>query len=132
MSAKPDKAVVKVGPTWDQFLLVRFDDENGNGIAGIANWAAHPCVVCSQNVSADYPGELRRRLSESFDIPFLYLQGACANINLPFRNMNRQEMMEDVNADHAPIVQSRMASGRRSRAFHGALPRCPPVLRASP
>jgi hypothetical protein len=88
--------VVKVGPTWDRLLLVRFDDENGRGIVGIAHWAAHPCVVCTQNVSSDYPGELRRRLSDSLGVPFIYLQGACGNINLPFRKMVREEMLENV------------------------------------
>lgn len=41
--------------------MVRFDDENGQGIAGIAFWAAHPITVCGANVSADVPGELCRR-----------------------------------------------------------------------
>ncbi len=90
--------VVKVGPTWDRLLLVRFEDEAGKGIAGIANWAAHPAVVCTQNISADYPGELRRRLSLAFDVPFIYLQGACGNINLPFRHMVREEMLENVDS----------------------------------
>jgi hypothetical protein len=98
MTQHPAVPTVRKGPTWDRFLLVRFDDESGNGIAGIANWAAHPCVVCTQNISADYPGELRRRLSNSLNTPFLYLQGACGNINLPFHKMLRSEMLEDVDA----------------------------------
>jgi len=98
MTRNPAVPVVKTGPTWNRFLLVRLDDENGKGIVGVANWAAHPCVVCTQDVSADYPGELRSRLSGSLDIPFLYLQGACGNVNLPFQKMVRAEMLEDVDA----------------------------------
>jgi hypothetical protein len=98
MGRNPATPVIKVGPTWDRLLLVRFEDESGKGIAGIANWSAHPAVVCTQNISADYPGELRRRLSLAFDVPFIYLQGACGNINLPFRRMVREEMLENVDS----------------------------------
>jgi hypothetical protein len=72
---------------------VRFDDEEGKGIVGIASWAAHADTVCTQNISADYPGELCKGLQTIFDIPFLYLQGACADLNPPFRQMNRDEML---------------------------------------
>jgi len=98
MGRNPAIPVIKAGPTWDRLLLVRFEDEAGKGIAGIANWSAHPAVVCTQNISADYPGELRRRLSLAFDVPFIYLQGACGNINLPFRHMVREEMLENVDS----------------------------------
>lgn len=93
MARNPAKPVVKTGPTWDRFLLCRLEDDQGRGIAGIAHWAAHPCVVCSSNVSADYPGELRRRLSHIYDVPFLFLQGACGNLNLPLGGMTRAEML---------------------------------------
>jgi hypothetical protein len=95
MTRNPSAAVVKTGPTWDTLLLCRLEDEQGYGIAGIVHWAAHPCVVCTNQVSADYPGELRKRLSLACDLPFLFLQGASGNINLPFRRMTRAEMLED-------------------------------------
>ena len=95
MTRNPNAAVVKTGPTWDRLLLCRLEDEQGHGIAGIVHWAAHPCVVCTKQVSADYPGELRKRLSLACDLPFLFLQGASGNINLPFRRMTRAEMLED-------------------------------------
>ncbi len=103
MTHKPAGNVVKRGPGWDRLLLVRFDDTEGKGIAGIANWAAHACVVGTQNISADFPGELRRRLSESFGAPFIYLQGACGNINLPYHKMIREEMLADVDAMMKPL-----------------------------
>ena len=98
MAQHPSDTVVKSGPVWERMLLVRFDDERDRPIAGIAHWATHPCTVCTQNISADYPGELRERLSAQFGMPFLYLQGACANLNPPFREMNRAEMLRNMDA----------------------------------
>jgi len=96
MAERPDDEVVRVGPTWDRLVLLRFEDTAGNPIVGAAHWAAHPCVVCSRNISADYPGELRRRLTRIFDMPFFFIQGACGNVNLPFTEMTRREMLADV------------------------------------
>lgn len=98
MAQFPDAPVRKTGPDWERFLLARFDDEQGKGIVGIASWAAHPDTVCTQNISADYPGELCRGLQKLFDIPFIYLQGACADLNPPFQKMNRQEMLANAEA----------------------------------
>jgi neutral ceramidase len=98
MNRNPNIQVLKRGPTWDRLLLCLLEDERGSPITGVAHWAAHPCVVCSGKVSADYPGELRRQLSSAYDAPFLFLQGASGNINLPFREMTRAEMLEDVDS----------------------------------
>jgi len=96
MSPKPNQQVVKEGPVWERLLLVRFEEPNGSEIGGIISWAAHPCVVCSPNISADYPGELRRIASRAYKTPFLFLQGPSANINLPFEEMTRAEMLQSV------------------------------------
>jgi len=96
MAQHPDKTVVKVGPTLDEMLLVRFDDEAGRGIAGIASAAIHACTVCTQQITADHPGELRRRLSEQHGFPFLFLQGACGDINPPWEEMTRATMLQNV------------------------------------
>ncbi|MGW8181957.1 MAG: hypothetical protein ACWGQW_24785, partial [bacterium] len=96
MSQKPNRQVVKEGPIWERLLLVRFEEPDGPEIGGIISWAAHPCVVCSPNISADYPGELRRIASRIYKTPFLFLQGPSANINLPFEEMTRAEMLQSV------------------------------------
>lgn len=96
MSQKPDQQVVKEGPIWERMVLVRFEEPNGSEIGGIISWAAHPCVVCSPNISAEYPGELRRIASRAYKTPFLFLQGPSANINLPFKEMTRAEMLQSV------------------------------------
>ncbi|MEK6571006.1 MAG: neutral/alkaline non-lysosomal ceramidase N-terminal domain-containing protein, partial [Bacteroidota bacterium] len=96
MTWNPGVPIRKQGPTWDQMLLLRLEGEDGVGIAGIASWAAHPCTICTQMISADYPGELCRRLSERYRLPFLFLQGACGNLNPPFREMTRETMLRNV------------------------------------
>lgn len=98
MARTPDRPVVRRGPVWPRFLLARFDDKAGAGIAGIASWAAHPDTVCSPSVTADFPGELCRRLSETHGLPFLFLQGPCGNINPLFEHMTRGEMLANVDA----------------------------------
>lgn len=98
MSGSPDLPVVRVGPLWDRMTLVRFDDERGDGIAGIAHWAGHACTVGDNYVSADYPGELCRRLADRHGMPFHYLQGACGNLNPPLGKMTRQDMLGNVKA----------------------------------
>ena len=96
MSARPGERILRRGPTRDRILLARFCEERGESLATIVSYAAHPCVVCSPNISADFPGELRRRLSEKLGGPFIFLQGAAGNINLPFERMTRPEMLAAV------------------------------------
>jgi neutral ceramidase len=98
MTQYPDKPVVHEGPAWNDFLFIRAETLAGEPIAGIVNWAAHACTVCSRDVTADFPGELVRRLELREGCPFLYLQGACGNVNLPFRDMTYAEMLADVDA----------------------------------
>jgi len=103
MAREPDAPIRKTGPNWERMLLARFDDEKGKGIAGIVSWAAHAVTVCGTNVTADFPGELCRRLSEQQRFPFLYLQGACGNLNPVFREMTRNQMVSNVDAIMAKI-----------------------------
>lgn len=98
MSQYPNRPVKKVGPLLTRMQLIRFDDEEGHGIAGIASWPTHPCTVCSQQITADYPGELRRRLAAKYGLPFLFLTGACGNINPPWQEMTRETMLRNVEA----------------------------------
>ncbi|MBU4198697.1 MAG: neutral/alkaline non-lysosomal ceramidase N-terminal domain-containing protein [Verrucomicrobia bacterium] len=98
MTRRPDTPVRKTGPIWERMLMVRFDDDHDRGIAGIASWAAHPVTVGSANVTADFPGELCRRLAVQHGFPFLYLQGACGNLNPVFEEMTRSQMLKNVDS----------------------------------
>ncbi len=96
MARKPPGRIVREGPNWPGMLLVRFDDESGRGIVGIASWPCHPCTVCGPDVTADFPGELCSRLTKEQGLPFVFLQGAGGNINPFFEKMTRGEMLRNV------------------------------------
>ena len=98
MAQFPNEPVRKEGPVWGQFLLVRFEDESENGICGIAHWAAHACTVGGMRISADYPGRLRELLAAHHGLPFIFLQGACGNINPPLGDMTRDQMLRNAEA----------------------------------
>jgi hypothetical protein len=98
MALEPDAPVRKVGPVWKRMLLARFDREDGRGIAGIVSWAAHAVTVCGPHVTADFPGEICRRLSAQEGFPFLYLQGACGDLNPVFQEMTRSQMLANADA----------------------------------
>ncbi len=107
MGLNPELPLVKSGPVWERFVMARFDALDGRRIAGLMNWAAHPCVVCTANISADYPGELRRLASQALGLPFMFIQGPGANINLPLGQMNRSEMLNSVERLMPRILQAR-------------------------
>ncbi|MEX0721511.1 MAG: hypothetical protein WD059_12645 [Balneolaceae bacterium] len=67
----------------DKMYLIKFDDKENNPLAGIIHWAAHPVLSGGDRISADYPGELCKKLGEKFNMPFLFLQGAAGNLNPP-------------------------------------------------
>lgn len=96
MAQQPDAPVMRTGPDWNEFLLLRWDDQQGRPISGLAIWAAHACTVCDRQVTGDFPAELCRRLAERYGYPFMYLQGSCANLNPPLLEMNRDEMIRNV------------------------------------
>lgn len=96
LARNPGMRVKKSGPTWDQMMFVRLEDPQGEAIAGVVHWATHACTVGGNKVSADFPGELCRRLGDRFGMPFLYLQGACGNLNPPYQKMIREEMLDNV------------------------------------
>lgn len=96
LARDPGTRVKKSGPTWDQMMFLRLDGPHGRGTVGVVHWAVHACTVAGNRVSADFPGELCRRLQDRFGLPFLYLQGACGNLNPPFQKMTRGEMLDNV------------------------------------
>jgi neutral ceramidase len=96
MAERPDSPVLRRGPTCDRILLARLCEPRGESLVSFISYAAHPCVVGGPNLSADFPGELRRRLREKYGGPFVFLQGAGGNVNLPSAGTTRREMLADV------------------------------------
>ncbi len=98
MTRFPGQAVVKEGPVWNDFLFLKAETPAGCPIVGLVNWAAHACTVASREATADFPGELARRLERRHGFPFVYLQGACGNLNPPFHAMTYEEMLGNAEA----------------------------------
>ncbi|NMB95454.1 MAG: hypothetical protein GYA02_02415, partial [Clostridiaceae bacterium] len=75
--------VKPVGPIDPDVTIARIDDENGNIIGVITNFACHLDVVGGTEYSGDYPGELSRMLKKAYgeNVISIFLTGTCGNIN---------------------------------------------------
>jgi len=84
---RPDGSIVlgqnPEGPIDRQVGVLRIDDFDGNPIAILANFAAHPVSQTGRmrTISADYPGKACEVVTQLTNCPCLFLQGACGNIN---------------------------------------------------
>jgi hypothetical protein len=121
MARRPDATVIKEGPLDDTLFLGRFVARDGGATAGIAHLAAHACTVCSDRVTGDYPGALCAELSRHFGAPFLFLPGACGDVNPESEEMVRPDMLRNVAAmmdsvRRAEPVQSGRENGPISNA----------------
>lgn len=70
----------------DEFLLLRVDRADGSPMGVILNFGLHTDTVFPVpefGYSADFPGLVRRNMRKKFgeDFGFLFLQGACGNVN---------------------------------------------------
>ena len=71
-------------PIDPRLSVIRIDDEEGNPIAGWIRFAAHPaCVIFDAPISAEYPGYMTDRLSETVagGAPVLFSYGAAGDVN---------------------------------------------------
>lgn len=71
------------GPVDSSVGVTRIDDLEGNPLALIVNYAAHPVCLRPSNLllSADWVGFMRRPLEAFLGAPVLFLQGASGNVN---------------------------------------------------
>jgi len=71
------------GPIDPQLNVLRVDDEAGQPLAILANYAMHPDVMGGNEVSADFPGESSRIVSSIYESKplVIYMQGAAGNLN---------------------------------------------------
>ena len=81
--------------------VVRIDDEAGQPLAVLVNFAAHPTILAWDNrlISPDYPGTLRRVVESLTGATCLFLQGAAGN--------------QDTIRDYANDVQAARWVGRQ-------------------
>ncbi len=63
--------------------VIRLDRADGTPLATLVHYACHPVIFGpdSQQYSADWPGEMCRRVKEATGGECLFLQGGCGDIN---------------------------------------------------
>ncbi|MEX2376266.1 MAG: neutral/alkaline non-lysosomal ceramidase N-terminal domain-containing protein, partial [Dehalococcoidia bacterium] len=70
------------GVTDPDVFVVRFDDLDGEPIAGLMGYTCHPTTLGPDNrlMSPDYPGVAKRVFQKATGVPSLFLQGATGNV----------------------------------------------------
>jgi neutral ceramidase len=79
----PDRLMVE-GPVDSEVQVIWFEEGDGNRIAVMVNFSSHPVTLFStEYISADFPGAMRKDIQALYEsnLPVLYLQGACGNID---------------------------------------------------
>ena len=71
------------GPIDPQINVLRVDDESGQPMCILYNFALHPDVKSGCEISADWPGESCRIVSSLYESRplVIHMQGTCGNIN---------------------------------------------------
>jgi hypothetical protein len=89
-------------PTDPMLAVIRFDDADGDPIAVIVNYAAHP-VTMEESVmkfSADYPGALQNRVEAALKTNCIFMQGASGDLSTNRGSLNGTQYGEAL-GDHA-------------------------------
>ena len=70
-------------PTDPMLAVMRFDDLQGQPIAILVNFAAHPVMTDEQSLkfSADYPGFLQNKIEQQLKTNCLFMQGASGDLS---------------------------------------------------
>jgi neutral ceramidase len=99
----------------------RKGDEKGTRLATLVNYACHGTVLGPDNllVSADWIGEMRKKVEAELDGVVLFLQGAAANINpdMYWNDARAFEMVKEQGLSVANAVLA--ASGQHSEKMRG-------------
>lgn len=69
-------------PADRDLAVLRIDRENGQPLAILVNWAAHPTTIPSSTllISADYPGALKQTVQRETGATAIFLQGAAGDL----------------------------------------------------
>ncbi len=88
--------------TVDYLSAAAFDDENGETVATLVNWHAHPEVMIESTlVSPDFPAWTRRRMETLYGGTCVYISGALGGlasptgVSVPARDEDGQAVYED-------------------------------------
>ncbi len=66
----------------DTVVAARFEDEEGQVVATLVNYACHPTTLAWDNtlISPDFIGAMREEVERATDAPCTYAQGACGDL----------------------------------------------------
>jgi neutral ceramidase len=106
----------KTHPHDEELVVIAIDSESGEPIATIANYATHAVVLGGRYMffSADFPGELNRRVEEARGGVSLYLQGGCGDVNPDVEVRGRFEDCERIGEMLARAVLAAVADAPRT------------------
>lgn len=102
----PDgKITVGYNPTGsiDRSLhLLEWRKDNGDPLAHVVNFACHPTSLGPHNrqAAADWVGVMRQLVESQTDVPLLFIQGACADINPRTIHNTRTQWTDRFNLGH--------------------------------
>ncbi len=83
--------------------VMRFDDEEGEPIAVIANFAAHPTMADGKDLrySPDYPGYLCAKVKDNLNAGCVFMQGAAGDMSVnPPAEHRGPQLFGELLADH--------------------------------
>ncbi len=85
------------GPLDPSMTIVSFRNQSGNNVASIFHLSCHAVSVYpyEDGLSADWPGEASRRMSQALGGEFLFLLGAGGDINPWKRGLDAVDVMAD-------------------------------------
>ena len=109
-------------PTDPMLAVIRFDDLDGNPLAIVTNFAAHPVTMDEKvfKFSPDYPGALQNRVETALGTNCVFMQGAAGDMS-PNRGSLDTKAYGEALGDHVVVAW-------RSRSK----PKCPKSRRSSP
>ncbi|MBV4355905.1 neutral/alkaline non-lysosomal ceramidase N-terminal domain-containing protein [Pinibacter aurantiacus] len=106
-SENPER--IPFGPVDPEVGVIKIEDEQGQPLAILMNYAMHADIVCfNYAVSADYPGVASRKVEEAFDnkVNCLFIQGAGGNIESLQISSRRKGPNDTFQTDYLPMERT--------------------------
>jgi neutral ceramidase len=92
-------------PFDNSFDLFVYKTHTGNCLAALVRFSCHAVTKCKMTVSADYPGELTRRLEAILGTTVIFLQGTAGDTNPTVSDQDHAGMQLFVDRIMAQISQ---------------------------
>lgn len=95
-------------PVDDELAVLRIDRENGQPLALVINWAAHPTTLPSslRKFSADYPGALKETVRRELGAAAIFLQGAAGDLRTERGGMDTRAYGEALGREAVKLARA--------------------------